>query len=829
MIAIAPGIRFDRYEILSQLGAGGMGEVYLAADTQLGRRVAIKFLPPELIADAPAKKRLLREAQTAAQLDHPNICSIYEVSEADGRSFIVMQYVEGETLGQLIRRQPFALPASLDIAVQVADALAEAHTHHILHRDIKPQNIMLTPRGQVKVLDFGLAKVVREPAIAVSEAETASRLTESGAIVGTMRYMSPEQVRAEPLDARSDLFSFGVVLYEMMSGHHPFAAATAAATSSAILTRAPLPLARYSSEVPIELERIVSKALHKDREERYQATRDLLLDLRSLKHHLEFEAELERSKEPASSSGASLAVSSGQTTVAAEESATRSGEMAAAQIRSSASGLITGIKQHKRGAAMLLATLLLAITGLAYFYFARGGQASINSVAVMPFVNVTNDPNTEYLSDGISENLINNLSQLPQLKVIARSSTFKYKGKEIDPEEVAKTLGVGAIVTGRVLQRGDHLQISTELVNALDKTQMWGEQYSRRAADLQAVQGEISLAISEKLRLRLTGAQEQQLAKRATVNPQAYQLYLTAMYYQRKGNVEDFKKALDYRKQAVALDPTFALAWAGIAVSYVNLSVSGLDAREAMAKAKEAAQTAVALDETLPEAHNSLALVKRFEWDWAGAESAHKRAIELSPNYAAAHNNYAAYLITMGRTAEALAEIKRAQGLDPFRISTKANEAAIFLFARRYDEALQVAQDVIKLQLDYGLIHEYLANTYAAKRMYTEAINEYEKYMSINGETTGILSYLGYAYAMSGKREEALAILDKLKTTKKYVSPADLGVLYAGLGDKEAAFQSLARAYAAHDMQLWSLKVNPHYDSLRADPRFAELMRRVGL
>lgn len=426
--------------------------------------------------------------------------------------------------------------------------------------------------------------------------------------------------------------------------------------------------------------------------------------------------------------------------------------------------------------------------------------------------------------------MINSLSQLPQLKVIARSSTFRYKGKEIDPEEVAKSLGVGAIVTGRVVQRGDELQVSVELMNVRDKTQMWGEQYSRRATDLQAVQAEIARTISEKLRLRLTGPQEQQLAKRATENPAAYQLYLNGLFHQRKGNnVENFKKALDYFTQAVALDPKFALAYTGMPFTYLNLATSGENPAEMLAKARAAAQMALELDDSLAEAHHALAIIKRNEWDWSGVENGFRRAIELNPSLASPQANYANYLSIMGRTAEALAGIRRAQELDPLRIGIKSAEGAILYRARRYDEAIQVYQNVVKVQPDDANAHVYLGYTYAAKGQYEEAVAGYQKNISLNGETTGTLCFLGYAYARSGRRGEALAVLDKLKATKEHVSPAELTILHVGLGDKEAALDSLERAYQAHDLQMQFLKVDPHYDALRPEAGFQDLMRRVGL
>ena len=511
------------------------------------------------------------------------------------------------------------------------------------------------------------------------------------------------------------------------------------------------------------------------------------------------------------------------------EPAVRAGE-AVRSLPSRAGYHADNIKHYKSGAVVAAVGLAIAVAIITYSYLARSGKAAIDSVAVLPFANASGDPDMEYLSDGITEYLINNLSQLPQLKVIARSSAFMYKGREVDPQEVAQALGVRAIVTGRIVQRGDSLEISVELINTSDRAQMWGEQYRRRATGLQAVQAEISRAVAEKLRLRLTGTEERRLTRSATDNPQAYQLYLAGLFHARKGNLEGFKKALDYLDQAVVLDPDFALAFASMPAVYSNLAdVNALDPGEAVARGRAAAEKALELDEMLAEAHNGLAVIKRQEWDWPGAESEFKRAIELNPNLAAAHSNYALFLAVMGRTAEALAENKRAQELDPLRISFKGVEGGILFSAGLYDEALQVFQNVIRMQPDYALAHSGLGRTYAAKGMYAEAINEFQTAINLYGETPSGLIDLGYAYAMSSERDKALAILNKLTTSKEHVSPAGLAVLYAALGDKEMAFKSLERAYTAHDSQLQYLKVDPRCDSLRSDPRFANLLRRMRL
>lgn len=843
-MVIQPGARLGRYEVRSLLGTGGMGEVYLAFDTSLRRQVAIKLLPVDVTQNKTRLSRFEREAYAASSLNHPNILTVHEIGEQDGHHFIATEYVEGESLRQQISRTPLQLREVLDIAQQIASALAAAHHAGIVHRDIKPENVMLRSDGLVKVLDFGLVKLADEvaaPAIQTdtdNEAPTRTRVvnTEPGMVMGTANYMSPEQARGLEVDSRTDIWSLGVVLYEMSAGRLPFEGATTTDVLSMILHHQPLSLLLQRSDTPAELERIVEKALTKEKDERYQTVKDLGLDLKRLKQHLELEAELERSITPEEGARRAGQTATGRGTLTIT-GATKAGaaaptaEGSAARTISSAEYIVSEIKQHKRGALLALSALIVAIALIfAYVFYSRTRSQRISSVAVLPFTNTGGDPNMEYLSDGISESLINALSQLPELKVIARSSAFKYKGQEVDVQEAAKALGVQAIVTGRVVQRGDSLQVSAEMVDVRDKTQLWGEQYSRKSTDLQAVQEEIARAISEKLRLRLSGADEQQLSKRATTNAQAYQLYLNGIFHRRKGGFENARKAIDYYNQAVALDPNFALAFTGVADAYRYLAANSvLDPKEAYPKANAAIQKALALDAALPEAHVALGMIKFDEWDWAGADREFKRALELNSNLAEAHFRYSQYLSPMGRHTEAEAEVKRAQELDPLRIPLRGQEGVNLYFAQHYDLAIQRLQDLLKIEPDQSVSRVYLGYTYAAKGMYPQAIAEYQEVIRIDGEVTSVLCYLGYALAMSGKRSEAQAILDKLKSTKEYVSPAELAVLYVGLGDKEGAIAALERAYAAHDLQMQLLKVDAHYDSLRADPRFQDLVRRVGL
>ena len=588
------GRQMGNYKVLSRLGAGGMGEVYLAQDTRLGRKVAIKFLAPELAGDERARRRLLREARSIAALDHPNICPIYEVAEEDGTRFIVMQYVEGETLAVKTQRKPLELRESVDIAVQVADALSEANARGIVHRDIKPQNIMVSARGKAKVMDFGLAKIIEQSSLMESEAETQSLLTEPGMIIGTIPYMSPEQVRGEALDARSDIFSFGAVLYEMISGRQPFAAESAAATASAILAKEPLPVARFAPEAPEELQRIVRKCLEKDREQRYQAARELLIDL----HHLQKE--------------------SGRTPETALKSVP---------------------EQHRiphRYALAAAALLVFAIAG-SWVYLSTTKTKGISSIAVLPFANIDADPDTEYLSDGITDNIIERLSQLDNLKVTSHTAVFHYKGREIDAQAIGRELGVEALLTGRVVKRSDALTINLELVDARNNTHIWGEQYDRKLSDLLAVQREIPVDVSDKLRLRLSGESKERLARVNTSNPEAYQLYLKGRYSWERFTQDGARQAVDYFEEAIKKDPTYAAAYSGLADAYLfgQGAGAGLPQKEAHRRARDAAMKALALNPTLGEAHASLAEVLLYDdWDFAGAEKEFKRSIELSPSYA---------------------------------------------------------------------------------------------------------------------------------------------------------------------------------------------------
>ena len=839
LAGMVTGETVSHYRIISPLGVGGMGQVVLAHDMTLGRKVALKLLPADVIRNTDRLRRFQQEARAASSLNHPTIITIHEIGQAEDRYFIATEYIDGLTLREHLRevqsgvaaggkQTGLALSETLSITMQVADALAAAHAKGIVHRDLKPENIMVVRDSQlmqkeslVKVLDFGIAKLT-ELRTTGSGADVTTKVllnTHEGSVIGTASYMSPEQARGESVDARTDVWSLGIVLYEMLTNSMPFEGGTTQDVIASILKEEAPPI---SIDVPDRLRWIVEKALRKDREERYQTISEMFSDLRDLQRQERVRRE---------GSGQSVLAESGSGTAGISTESTKEVGDPAKSTRSSAEYVALAVGRHKRAATLLLLVLLLAIAVAAYFfYFANSDKGAIHSVAVLPFTNTGNDPNIEYLADGISGSLTNSLLQLPQLTVIAQTSTFKYKGKEIDPQEVANALGVQAIVTGRIVRLGDTLQISVELVNARNKILMWGDSYNRKEADLQAVKGEIARTILDKLRVKLTGAQEQQVTKRATENPEAWRLYLYGELYSQKRRLDVERKALDYYNRAIALDPNFALAYVGVAEEYEDFAASSLsDTKDSLARAKAAVQKALELDDTLSWAHAMLGIIKGEEWDWGGAEIEFKLALELNPNLARAHGRYASYLTLMGRHTEALAEVKRAQELDPLNINLTFVEGHALHNAHRFDEAIRLMQHVIELEPDRSFPHYFLGAAYAMKGMYPEAIAEYQKFSSLEGPITTLQVYLGYTYAMSGQRDQALAILKNLKTTKDYVSPAELAILYTGLGDKDGAFQELERAYAAHDLQMQYLKVEPHYDSLRSDPRFKDLMRRVGL
>jgi serine/threonine protein kinase/tetratricopeptide (TPR) repeat protein len=820
------GRTISHYSILHKLGAGGMGDVYLAQDTTLNRKVAIKFLSQNSIAGEQARKRLVREAKAAAALDHPHICAVHEVSEEAGLSFIVMQYVEGETLASRIRRQPVEVREALDIAVQIADALAEAHTHRIIHRDVKPENVMLTASGQVKVLDFGLARIFREGSLIDSIEETESSLTMPGSVIGTVPYMSPEQVRGEALDARSDIFSFGAVLYEMVSGRNPFAAESVGATMSSILTKEPAPLARYASDVPDELQRIVRKALSKDKGGRYQGIKDLLIDLRSLKHELEFEGELERSKSPDKS------VTSEKPAVTDANQPADTGEVLTLRRASTGAYLVSGINRHRRAVIITLATLVVTIATLAYLFYFSPSSKAIDSIAVLPLVNTSNDPNTEYLSDGISEALINSLTELRQLRVMARATAFRYKGTEVDPQAVGRDLNVRAVLMGRVRQMGDTLNIQVDLVDATTGAQLWGQEYERKVSDVLSVKQAITREVTEKLRLRLSGEEQGRLVKRDTTNAEAYQAYLRGRYYWNKRTADGLRKAIEQFQQAIDRDPNYALGHVGLADSYLLLEeYAGAPASETLPKARAALDRALQIDDSLAEAHTSSAKIYEDQWRWAEAEEEYKRAISLNPNYPTAHHWFSVSFRLKRQFDDAMIEIKRAQELDPLSPVISVNVAIVYLLKNDLNSAIEQCKRIIELDPGFPGAPDKLGWAYLKQRRYEEATAAFQKAVELSGRASIYVSSLGYCYAVKGRRAEALRILKELeeKYARREAIGQDLASVYAALGEKDQAFAWLERDFEQRSGELPFITRWFSSENLRADPRYADLVRRMGL
>jgi serine/threonine-protein kinase len=794
------------YRIIKKLGVGGMGEVYLALDTKLDRKVAIKVLRADSLADERLKKRLLREAQAAAKLDHPNICAIYDVNEADSITFIVMQYLEGESLAEKMVRKPLELSAALALAEQAAEGLAEAHAHGVVHRDIKPQNLMITPRGQLKILDFGLAKQTRPSDSVDFEAPTDTLLSTPGRVVGTMPYMSPEQVQGEPLEPCSDIFSLGVTFYEVLAGKHPFKDKSAAITMSRIMLSDPIPTERFRAQVSPELEAVLSKMLSKDKAARYQSAEDLLTDLRGLPAKL-----------PANDSAADVALTKQTPT------------------ETLADRILSKVRRHKWAVlASALALILLAVA-IGRLVFTE----HLDSLAILPFSYASSDPklmanpDREYLSDGFTESIINNLSQLNNLKVIARSSVFRYKGKDLDVQAIGRQLNVRAVLVGEIKQEGDELAINVELMDVQGNRSIWGGTYQRKIADIQSVQKEIASNVSGQLRLKLTGADKTQLAKTYTENGEAYEAYLKGRYHWNKRTDEGFKLANKFFQEAIDKDPNYALAYAGLADCYTLRSDYGfLPSKEGYALARGFVTLALKNDDSLAEAHTSLASIKAVtDWDWQGAENEYRRAIELNPKYATAHHWYAAQLLLQGRLDQALQEIRTAQQLDPLSLGINKDFAVILLYARDYEKALEQCRKTLEIEPHFGAMSTYIAQIYELQQKYPEATAELEKAHAADPEDSEVTYGLAQAYALIGKKNEALKISDELNQPAKQnvFLPKEAAYLYVLLGEKEQAVATLQKAAENHYLPVAEVKMDPRLDELRKDLRVIELLQKIKL
>jgi serine/threonine-protein kinase len=821
-MAITPGTSFGRYQIQSLLGAGGMGEVYRAKDTKLRREVAIKFLPARFTTDQERLRRFEKEACAASSLNHPNILTIHEIGSEDGVHFMTTEFIDGATLRQYSADKKLTLTEVFDLSIQIASALTTAHAAGIIHRDIKPENIMVRPDGYVKVLDFGLAKLTEEQDHhSDPEAPTIVK-TEPGMIMGTASYMSPEQARGQDVDPRTDIWSLGVVIYEMISGRLPFEGQTSSDVISMILQRDAPVLRQHAPEVPSELERIIGKTLTKDREERYQTAKDLLIDLKRLKEQVSVDAGIERTVPAAMREATSGAVA--ETDRAQPLHTTSNVEY-----------VLRKIRQHRTWAILGAVALIALAATFAYLYFKRTNAAAIDSIAILPFTNASGDPNMEYLSEGIADNIADSLSQLPGLRVVPLSKVARYKNRDIDPQEVGNDLGVRAVLVGRVVQRGDSLNIRAELVDVAQVSRLWGEQYNRKLSDILAVQEEIAQEIFETLRVQLSGDAKKRITKRHTDNIEAYQLYLQGRYFWNRRTDENLKKAVDLFQKAIDKDPNYALAYAGLADSYALLGgpVYGAEPSNQMAtSAKVAALKALELDNTLAEAYTSLGYIaSTYEWDFPSAEKNYKRALELNPNYATAHHWYGlTYLSYVGRHDEAILETQLAAELDPLSLIINSSYGRAFFYAKQYDKAIEQFRKTVELDPSFVRAHLYLGWTYEAKGMFSEAVAEYEKARALDDGPV-IAASLAHVFAVSGKKEEARKLLDQLNdlAQRRYVSAYDLALIHTGLEENDRAFEMLEKAYQERSSALSWLKVDPRLNPLRSDPRFKNLLSRVGL
>ena len=798
------GREFLQYQILKHLGGGGMGEVYLARDTRLERTVALKILPVEIAQDGDRMRRFLREAKAASAIDHPGIVHVYEINEAQGIHFIAMQYVEGETLRKRINSKPLPAKELLRAAIEITEAISEAHAHGIVHRDLKPDNIMVSKKGQLKILDFGLARIQKNPEDSANSESPTFTKTEAGVVLGTVAYMSPEQALGKEVDHRTDLFSLGVVLYEMAVGRAPFSGRSPTEVVDNLLHNTPESIIRWNHDAPQELERIIRKCLEKEPDRRYQSAADLTIDLKNLERDF-------------NSSGLKV------------------------QPLDSPSSPPPARVAKRKTAFILLLTALLAggcLAGYLVYKQKMNAGREIRSLAVLPFKNINLDPKTEYLSDGITDSIISNISLIRQIRVMARGTVFTYKNKDVDPRQVAKDLNVDGVVSGKLLQQADSLLVTVDLVDARDGSQVWGAQYDRKLSDILSLQSEISKDVSEKLRIKLTEQEENLVARQYTANTEAYQLYLKGDFFLLQRSEDSIRKAITFFEQAIEKDPSYALAYNGLADSYNFLSITGAllggpPPKEVIPRAKELALKAIQLDETLAQPHITLGHINlNYDFDWKGAEMELNRAVELNPNNSLAHTTRTFFFISTGRNTDALASMERFKSLDPGYFPGKLLSIGVQLYwLRDFDNAIKQCEIINDMAPQYPSPYFWSGAAYVEKKNYTKAIVAFEKAVTYSHRAPVALCGLGFGLARSGRTKEAEAILQELldSSSKRYIPEFYIAVLFGALKRNDEALDWLEKAYEERANGTSSLKVNPLVDDLRAEPRFVALLERLKL
>ena len=790
----------SHYRIVEKVGAGGMGVVYRAHDDRLNRDVALKFLPDELNHDENARALLIREARTASALNHPNICTIYDVGEADGKSYIVMEFVSGHSLAEQIPEDGFPVETVIRYGEQIADAMAHAHERGVIHRDLKTPNVIVMPGGRVKVLDFGLAKHMTPGEITL-KTQSISTLTSEGAIVGTMHYMAPELFRGEPADARSDIWALGVVLYEMSNGKRPFRGRTSYELSSMILHDSAPSL---RDNVPLGLRSVIEHCLAKDPAQRYQ-------------HASEIRAALEALRTNSAVIPASAILPSGIQPPA-----------------------VAGRSRFKR--ALLASSAVAALVLITAFVWKlvevkwRGsravGAASIQSLAVLPLENLTGDPKQDYFADGMCDALITELSQIKKLRVISRTSVMQYKDKHESPAQIAQELGVDALVEGSVLRSDDRVRISAELVQPQTGQNLWAHSYERTVTDILALQSDVARDIVTQIQIQLTQPEQERLAKTRTVVPAAYDAYLQGNYFVAKRTGEAVTQAVADYRQAIQLDPTYAPSYAGLAGALtLAADYKDVPSSQVLPEAEAAAVKALQLDDNLASAHAVLGQIRAYRLEWPGVLDEFQRAIELNPGEANSHHWHGLALACAGRSDEAISEMKLAQELDPRSLIINANLSWVLYLAGRNDEAVAQAQKTVAMDPSFAVAHGYLGQAYLAQGEYAKALQELQQALALSGNETSFKAELGNAYAVAGRKPEALASLHDLlqMSSRQFVSSYSIALIYAGLQDEDEAFKWLDKAYEERSVRLINIAVHPRFVGLRSDPRFSALVQRIGL